>query len=524
MRNKRMKQIWACLLTALLLFSQAGTGAYAKGTQGEKDTGGLCGHHLAHTQDCGYTEGSPCGHEHDENCYSLVTKCVYEEEGGDATPSDAEEQKHECSEERDCIKRVLDCRHTHDETCGYEKAHLCRYVCDICGGKAGSVPDENRGLEGETPDADCICETRCIRYLVNGDCPVCAENEKDCRGAKEPVIEGGTVMAFSRLGRAVEKQEVKAGTALEKLKLPHSLEASVYSEDEADDGDTVTAVYIEVLSWNSEPAYEGEPGTYVFTPEPAEDYPLQNGVALPNITVTVVKREDVCICTALCGEEFANGDCPVCKEAYGRCAFSERGETEAAKEVCALIDALPTVERIYDDVVGDSDPAYEKWLADMKGTLKQIGEAGACFDRLGVQEKEFVGQERAGKLENLRDFADRLGQRAILAVGQSFTEGNLEYQVTSAEPAEVDVIGYYGRIGTLDSLEIPGEATGTSAVYNVTGIGDSVFSNCYSLTELTLPDGMKRIGNSAFSNCYSLEELTLPDTLERIGESAFLNC
>ena len=42
--------------------------------------GGLCEHHTEHNADCGYTEGiegTPCNHEHTEDCYTLVTECVH---------------------------------------------------------------------------------------------------------------------------------------------------------------------------------------------------------------------------------------------------------------------------------------------------------------------------------------------------------------------------------------------------------------------------------------------------------------
>ena len=41
---------------------------------------GLCEHHTQHDESCGYTEGTaeiPCSHEHTEDCYTLVTKCVH---------------------------------------------------------------------------------------------------------------------------------------------------------------------------------------------------------------------------------------------------------------------------------------------------------------------------------------------------------------------------------------------------------------------------------------------------------------
>ena len=58
-------------------------------------------------------------------------------------PSDAENQEpvnctHECSEDTGCIKKELDCKHEHDEACGYVPATEgtpCGYICKICGAK-----------------------------------------------------------------------------------------------------------------------------------------------------------------------------------------------------------------------------------------------------------------------------------------------------------------------------------------------------------------------------------------------------
>ena len=58
---------------------------------------------------------------------------------------------------------------------------------------------------------------------------------------------------------------------------------------------------------------------------------------------------------------------------------------------------------------------------------------------------------------------------------------------------------------------------------SVTSIGNSAFSNCYSLQSITIPDGVTSIGTSVFSNCYSVMEYhllpTTPPTLA--GTNAF---
>ena len=78
------KRLFAALLSVCLLFTLLPATAFA---EGEADSGtppvqsALCEHHPQHDESCGYTEGtegSPCSHEHTEDCYTLVTSCVHE--------------------------------------------------------------------------------------------------------------------------------------------------------------------------------------------------------------------------------------------------------------------------------------------------------------------------------------------------------------------------------------------------------------------------------------------------------------
>ena len=59
---------------------------------------------------------------------------------------------------------------------------------------------------------------------------------------------------------------------------------------------------------------------------------------------------------------------------------------------------------------------------------------------------------------------------------------------------------------------------------SLTEIGESAFSGCTSLAEITLPPALTEIGESAFSECTSLAEITLPASVAEIGESAFSEC
>ena len=139
-----MKQKWkrplALLLSVAMMFSMSGTPVYAA----DVETGtSVCPHHV-HDETCGYSEGTPCTHEHTDDCYTLVTQCVHEHTAecysDGMLPAEGEEKAadactHVCSEESGCITKELNCPHVHDETCGYSEGSPCTFDpadCELC--------------------------------------------------------------------------------------------------------------------------------------------------------------------------------------------------------------------------------------------------------------------------------------------------------------------------------------------------------------------------------------------------------
>ena len=59
---------------------------------------------------------------------------------------------------------------------------------------------------------------------------------------------------------------------------------------------------------------------------------------------------------------------------------------------------------------------------------------------------------------------------------------------------------------------------------SVTGIGDSAFYQCFTLTNVTLGNGVTRIGVEVFRSCTGLNGVTLPKSLVSIGNLAFVGC
>ena len=203
-----MKQKWkrplALLLSVAMMFSMSGTPVYAADM--ETGASAVCPHHV-HDETCGYSEGTPCTHEHTDDCYTLVTQCVHEHTAecysDGILPAEGEEKaadacSHVCSEESGCITKELNCPHVHDETCGYSEGSPCTFDpsdCELCNPTDSGEP--------EAP-AECTCETLCTADSVNPDCPVCSAEGADLTACAGTVEEGDaapqTVTAWEWIG------------------------------------------------------------------------------------------------------------------------------------------------------------------------------------------------------------------------------------------------------------------------------------------------------------------------------------
>ncbi len=56
---------------------------------------------------------------------------------------------------------------------------------------------------------------------------------------------------------------------------------------------------------------------------------------------------------------------------------------------------------------------------------------------------------------------------------------------------------------------------------NLRSIGEECFTKCIYLEEITLPEGLTAIPKYVFDSCYSLRTVHLPDSLCAIGQNAF---
>ena len=179
--KKRILSILLICCMVLTMLPATALAEESRQTGGGVTASGLCEHHPAHDDECGYTEGTagtPCSHEHTDDCYTEVTDCVHEHtedcypqnsvSGNNATSSNADEPTectHVCSEESGCITKQLNCQHEHDEDCGYTPATAgtpCGYVCEICGAEGNAAEamtvERVQAMIDALPDAEEITE------------------------------------------------------------------------------------------------------------------------------------------------------------------------------------------------------------------------------------------------------------------------------------------------------------------------------------------------------------------------------
>ena len=185
-------------------------------------------------------------------------------------------------------------------------------------------------------------------------------------------------------------------------------------------------------------------------------------------------------------------------------------------------------------------PAFRAYLPDLP-LCGENNEDGYIRDELIKEVRALFSDNADEKLQNVYD-----GRKAGGYEKATEKLENAAYRTGSSIRGYVHVKDSLTKIYesafsncfSLTSITIPGSVTsiGEWAFYkctnligvtipdNVTSIGDWAFCRCASLTKLTIPVGVTSIGESAFGGCASLTEIMIPSSVISIGESAFEGC
>lgn len=132
----------------------------------------------------------------------------------------------------------------------------------------------------------------------------------------------------------------------------------------------------------------------------------------------------------------------------------------------------------------------------------------------------------------------------VNAAAQTFTAGGINYNVTSEDNMNCEVVENY-QTGYSGDVVIPAQVTADGKTYTVTAVGENAFINdevksvklpntvteiknsafymCQNLTDVDLGGNVKTIGYSVFQYCTSLGSIELPNTLTSVGGMTFNN-
>ncbi len=479
------------LLCGAMLVSHCTPSAFAE-AQTITTADGLCEHHTEHTEDCGYTVGTPetpCAHEHTEDCYTEVTECIHEHtpecypeeteestSGDDAVPADTEGREpenctHLCSEESGCITKEWNCPHEegqHDESCGYvpaEEGTPCGYVCRIC------------------PVQDMIDTLPAGEEVTGENAGEIKERLEAIDKAKEQLTDEETEqLDVSRYQDAAAALSALDGQTGSDVPIP------------ADIGDTFV---VGTLSYK------------VISTDPAE-VELTSGASFTGETLNIPSTVE-------------NNGVTYTVTSIGNSAFSQKSNI-------ATVAFPDTLTKIGDDAF---DRCYNlEGELKLPNGLEEIG-SYAFFSDSKIKTVIFpdtlicIGNQAFMSCYGLEGTLTL--PEGLKEIGSSAFSGSAEFagyvnnkmmNITAVNlPNSLEKLGYNAfHACKITSVTVPEQ---------ITVLESGVFSCCFELTSVTLPEGLKTIGSleqyssGPFQHCTSLKTIELPDGVEVLGRTAF---
>ena len=504
------------LLCGAMLVSHCTPSAFAE-AQTITTADGLCEHHTEHTEDCGYTVGTPetpCAHEHTEDCYTEVTECIHEHtpecypeeteestSGDDAVPADTEGREpenctHLCSEESGCITKEWNCPHEegqHDESCGYvpaEEGTPCGYVCRIC------------------PVQDMIDTLPAGEEVTGENAGEIKERLEAIDKAKEQLTDEETEqLDVSRYQDAAAALSALDGQTGSDVPIP------------ADIGDTFVVGTLSYKVISTDPAEVELTSGASFT---GENLVIPSTVENNGVTYTVTSIGNSAFSqkSNIATVAFPDTLTKIGDDAFDRC-YNLEGELklpnglEEIGSYAFFSDSKIKTVIFPDTLICIGNQAFMSCYG-LEGTLtlpeglKEIGSSAFSGSA------EFAGYVNNKMMNitavNLPNSLEKLGYNAFHAC--KITSVTVPEQITVLES------GVFSCCFELTSVTLP---EGLKAISDTSQYGNGPFAHCKALKTIELPDSVELLGLGAFAQS-GLTEITLPKSLKTIWDGAFVSC
>lgn len=162
-------------------------------------------------------------------------------------------------------------------------------------------------------------------------------------------------------------------------------------------------------------------------------------------------------------------------------------------------------------------PALSVYLPD-KG-LTSIGEN--AFNNSGLINVTIPGSvERIGNhaFEGVKNLVSATVSEGVRMIGESAFQGctSLTFMDFPASITNVGTSAFTSCSKMVRVRFMPGSE-------NV-AMGDSIFTQCWALGDVTLPQKMDRIGSNMFHSCKGITKIYIPENIQEIGELPFTEC
>ena len=179
------------------------------------------------------------------------------------------------------------------------------------------------------------------------------------------------------------------------------------------------------------------------------------------------------------------------------------------------------IDTYLDEVQGMNDEEFEQFCAEHRDEIAELEKAVEDEIRdyssfASARELLIVQLLENGKFEDIVVAATNFLLDSDGKILSAFRHGHQqETYILWINSMYGGCSGWYGN-EWVNTVEIPNTRT----------ISRSAFAGCSRLTNTRIPNTVKLIGESAFSKCYALKEVTLPISAEyaTLGKESFLDC